>query len=413
MSGRSLSLTIVALLALAAPAGAAPWSAPRAISSPPGQTASALFDPGIAFTASGRSVAAWATEAGETGDRIAAATGTAGVNVRAAERVAAGSHGDFATFGSTRVAFAGTTGGDRPAVALVGLSDLAHGRVRTLFRDRRALSALAAGNARGDLAVVTFASRRGGVALDPLAPFLFVKRAGRPFGAAIRLGAFDPRLGDFDVAIDARGDVLVAWARGGHVLARVRGHRGRLGPKKHLGRGRDPQISAAIVGGGRAAVVWQTRTEVVLARAYARNRFTEKQLLDRFPATHGCRIEVVYAGTEAIAAWSAPHGGHLVVRSGSQTVSDPTTDSCLTDLAAGPSGEAALLWAQGPERSTIAAAVRDPGGAQFSPDGSLATSGRPDAFLAFDPTSGRVAAVWVDSAKGEVMSATREPLTSR
>jgi hypothetical protein len=192
-------------------------------------------------------------------------------------------------------------------------------------------------------------------------------------------------------------------------------HGGRLGPVQALGRGHHPPIRAAIEVGRRAAVVWQTRTSVRLARAGTDGRFTAPQVLDRFPATIPCGLDVVYAGSDPIAAWSAPHGGHLVVRSGAQTVSDPNRDSCLTDLAAGPSGEAALIWSQGlqPEPSTLAAAVRDPGGTQFSAPESVTAGPRGDAFLAFGPTTGRIVAVWATFAQGPLMSAVRDPLTSR
>jgi hypothetical protein len=427
MTRRTLSLTFFAALA--------PWAAPHEVASPPSHVAFRPIAAGVEFNAAGRGAVAWVTEstADEIGDRIAAAAAPkgadvfgAGVIAREAERVGASTTGNLALYGSSRIAFAGITSGERPAVGLTTLSALGGGRRLTLLHDRRARSSYAAGNARGDLAVATLASRRGGFSLGDLAPFLAVKRAGRRSGRAVRIGGFGPVSGALDVAMNDSGDVLVAWERRGRVLARVR-HRGRLGPVQRLGRGHDPRISAAIAAGRRATVVWQTATGVRLARAGRGGRFRIRRLVERTDVGRGALacgvrlVEVAYATRrDPVAAWTARAGDHLVVRATSlgtstgQTVSDPAQDGCLDDLATGPDGEAAVLWSQGrvDMPQTLAGAVRDPGGAAFSAPETITATARAGAAFAFDPATGRLVAAWAD-ADGKLMSAAREPLTTR
>jgi len=85
-------------------------------------------------------------------------------------------------------------------------------------------------------------------------------------------------------------------------------------------------------------------------------------------------------------------------------VSDPSVDSVLVDLAAGPSSELAVAWRTGVAGTDpgtgvpgLDVAFRRPGGTAFAPAEAVEQgSAAHDATLRFDPASAVVVAAWND-----------------
>jgi hypothetical protein len=221
--------------------------------------------------------------------------------------------------------------------------------------------------------------------------------------------------------MNADGDVLAVWERAGRVLARIVGHDGKLGKLQPLGPGHDPRLDAALATHRRAVVAWATRTGVRQALAGLGGHFKATRLIERFPrlpSLPACGVRAVAVDfttpLRTVATWTARVGDRLAVHAAAgggsvQTISDPAHDSCLANLAVGPTGEAAILVAQ--DDGALVDALRDPAATQFGPLEPLTAGAGPGAAFAFDPATQRLVAVWVDD-QGTLQSATRAVVTS-
>jgi hypothetical protein len=431
MGGKAV-LTVAATLALAPPASAA-WTAPTEIPTPRTEFVQRPYSPGIAFTDAGLAGVSALTESrveDAATDIVVAATPfgsdafAPGIRARGAERLSSALNGNFALFGQAGIAFAGVTGDERPGVALRSFDRLRGRRIEVFLPHRRASASRAAGNARGDVAVATIATRRGQTQGHPMAPYLVIKRPGRRLGTPIRLDRFGRASVYFDVAVNARGDVLVAWQRGRYLWARMLPRGGKLGPRQRLWRARRPYVRAVLTTGRRALVAWASfdrrQIKVRYAQAGPGGRFALAVTVgdsDYGPDRIQClrTVDVGFApGFVPIVAWTDRDVDRLVVITSIggavQTHASPGLNACLGDLAFDIDGAATVAWWEGDADDlyfSLRAASAAPGGS-FGPSEPIAANARAAVFAAADPRTRRVTAVWADG-NGTLMSATRDP----
>jgi hypothetical protein len=291
--------------------------------------------------------------------------------------------------------------GRRRLVAADGQPDGGFGPLSTLatFTAR----SWSAANSSGD-AIVAWTSER--------TPFLTVRER-------VDRGRFGPRrdvaiarLGT--VAIDERGDVLVAWPEGRRIAARVRRAGGSWSRRVRFGRlpaDRDRRLSALIAPDGRMIITWgrdRGHCGVAVRDKHGRWR-TQRLELRCGPAAVGARGAPVVpfadsSGTTYV-AWT-----HGTRRANSVTLARVGTrgtlrrgvvsrqrGAMLDDVAAGPGGAIAITWAavlssgDAPLQTATYAGVRRSGGSfevqRLSPPGVLVARG---SRVAFQPLTGQV-----------------------
>ena len=245
-------------VAMFSPAARAAWSEPVTVAT----GANSLLAPGVAWTTTGYGVLGWLTGAKDDVALATAAPSTdrfvsSGV-YRPARRVYAGDNGNFAAFGTSGLVFGGVTASNRMAVVL-GRVGKSRGRRVTVGPTLQSGPTRLSANAAGDMAVLGLTQARAGD-VRTLVPMLVVRRHGR-FGHPIRLaGGSRHYSGAFDVAINQRGDVLVAWQRDGTVSARIRTAGGLLGRAVRLGHTGTAQISVWLATDRSATVAWRRPT---------------------------------------------------------------------------------------------------------------------------------------------------------
>lgn len=441
---------LAAALALgAAPArAAAPWSPPAAV---PGMPASA---PTVAFTAGGTGLLAADAGGGSNPDDIgphtlaALADGNDAFPGPAFQLTATnfGLAGRLALYGLQRIVGLGTHLSRGPARAGIVFGDVGEKLGDVRFRgptDRRGAGEALAANARGDVAA-TF-----GVCADAACRhqrlYLIVRRAGAAPRRSRRLDDVAVRRISA-VAINARGDILVAWQANGGVFARMRTAGGALSRTERLGNPGEPvrAISAVITARRAAAVAWEAQdvsegnpdsaatVDAAFKAGGGRHRFHSPQRLATVPAlgtghyVGGRAVKAVLARDGRItAAWTAFENGRFTVRAadlggfrftGARTLSDPAADATFADLDAGPNGELAVQWRTGvagndPGTGTpgLDAALRAPGAPAFGAAEVIEQGvAPPDATLRFDPSTGRAVAAW--NALTALATATRPAL---
>jgi hypothetical protein len=430
---------VVALAAAltAAPATAAPpWSAPAAPQGMPPST------PALAINGAGLGVLATDTGGGSSPDAVgphtvAALTDDNGAfpgplvsltatNFALADR--------FALYALSRITGMGTH--FSRANSRAGLVFGAVGDKLTTVRsvgptDRSGVGEAIAANNNGDVAASFGVCSN--TACVHQSVYLVVRRAGDSPLPSIRVDNVAVRQISA-VAINPRGDMLIAWAANGGVFARIRTAGGTLYDTERLGNPGEPvrQISAVLTADRAAAVAWEAQdvgegtpgsaatVDATFKEAGASHHFHSSQRLATVPALStghyvGSRgVKLVLSPDERIsAAWTGYANGRFVVRTaevsgfrfvGAQTLSDPATDSVFHDIAAGPSSEFAVAWETGVAgvdagvgTPGLAAALRDPNAAAFDPAESIVT-GTPalDAVVRFDPSTGRAVAAWND-----------------
>src|SRR3954469_15860577 len=430
-----LALATAALATGARTAGAAPpWSAPAAV------PRLAPGTPALAFNEAGVGVLAVDNGGGTSGYDVGPHTVAAladgndafpgpafpmtATDFALADR--------FAVYGLQRVVGTGTHFSRRRDRAGLVFGDAGEKLTDVRFRgptDRAGVGEALAGNARGDVAATFGVCANAACVHRRL--YLIVRRAGASPLPAIRLD--NVAVGQISaVAINARGDAVVAWQANGGVFARMRTAGGTLYRTERLGNPGEPvrAISTVITVRRAAAVAWEAQDVVegdpsspaTVAATFkapgARHRFHSAQRLATVPTlTTGHYVsgrggEAVFGrGGRITAAWTAFENGRFVVRAaglsgfrfaGAQTLSDPAVDSILQDVEAGPNSEAAVLWEtgvaghdQGVGPGTVAAALRPPGAAAFGPPETIAVAGAPEgATLRFDPPRGGAAVAW-------------------
>jgi hypothetical protein len=449
-----LAALIWSLAAAAAPAVAAPWSAPSQIAGPP---AGELIEPGVRFTGSGEGLAGWVTET--DGAHLALAGFPAGGSVFGAAHTPNtpglandAARGNFALYGQSRMVLSGLGGedGNRVVVAF-GRIEGPLGRLRVIGPRPQALSTRLAADSAGDVAVAAETVEfHHGKERDRI--YLMVRRAGHRFGRAVAVSP-PGRMSGVALGIDPRGDILVAWERNGRVEARWRRRTGiaggRLGRVLYLGSSAPaPALAVALGTERRAIVLWETQkvdfrstephrvtppAKVEVATAHSGGTFQRRRVLDEFsdpvPIDNCDSLRVAFAraaytsGGEAIVAWTGRKDGHFVVRTASlegtrfgptQTVTQPGGDSCLSALDTSPHGDAAIASTSCPSLSligsgsiclvlsphgvmsglpAISAATR-PADTHLFSGPQLIASAAASPRVAFDANTGRAVVIW-------------------
>jgi hypothetical protein len=230
------------------------------------------------------------------------------------------------------------------------------------------------------------------------------------------------------LAMDFRSEVLAVWVQGGTIYARVVPNKGAARPIQRLASvGSHVQISAVLSDDERAIVAWSEQrgeqTAVYLDRSAPGVHFGAPELLERFRDPDGrsapaASPSLVRLSSESVMlAWAGAATGHWVVRGAPVDLSGigdvntiaapPGTDALLAHLAAGPVGDALVLWteplptAAGPpdlaRQAIFAARGFGPylAHTSFSPPEQLAPPAPvSDPTVAFDPNSDRAVAVW-------------------
>jgi hypothetical protein len=434
---RAAAVAIAVLALAAARAGAAPpWSPPAA---PPGAPAT---NPALAFNAAGLGVLA-----GDTGG--GAASGAVGPHTEAAltddngafpgpfapmtpTNFALGNR--FALYALTRIVGIGTH--FSRANTRAGLVFGAAGDKLTEIRfvgppDRSGRAQAIAANTNGDVAASFGVCANRACVHQSL--YLVVRRGSRAPLPSIRVD--NVAVGQIStVAINPRGDMLIAWQANGGVFARIRTAGGTLYRTERLGNPGEPvrAISAVLTPDRAAAVAWEAQSvsegtpgsratvDATFKAAGASHHFHSAQRLATVPALatghyvgeRGVKVALSADG-RITAAWTGFANGRFVVRAadlsdfrfvGAQTVSDPATDAVFSDLAAGPGSAFAVLWETGaagndPGVGTLglAAALRAPGAPAFGPAESIEQgTAALGAVVRFDPSTGRLVAAWND-----------------
>ncbi len=441
IAARAAAVALAALLATAfattAPAtAAAPWSVPAAV---PGSPATA---PTVAFNAGGVGVLTGDTGGGASSAAVGPHTvGTLAddadgfpgpITAFTATNFALGSR--LALYGLGRIAGMGTHFSSADDRAGIVFGDAGEKLTNVHFvgpTDRTGAAQALAANNRGDVAATFGVCSNGACAHQSL--FLVVRRSGGSVQPSLRMD--NVAVGNIStVAINDRGDMLVAWQANGGVFARIRTAGGTLYRTERLGNPGEPvrAISAVLTPNRGAAVAWEAQSvdegtpespatvDASTKAAGASHHFRSSQRLGRIPTLATGQyvsepgVKVVRSADGRItAAWTAFARNRFLVQaaglSGSRfrtgvTVSDPAVDSILADLDAGPSSELAVAWRTGvagtdPGTGTpgLSAALRSPGGSAFAAAEPI-EQGTPafDPTLRFDPSSGVVVTAWND-----------------
>jgi hypothetical protein len=206
------------------------------------------------------------------------------------------------------------------------------------------------------------------------------------------------------VALNARGDAIVAWiqhraqGRGNDVRVRLRRASGTLTTVRLAGPTAPvPTIAVTLTRGRRGVVSWFSEAvgegsvggplTVSAAQLDSRGAIGARRMLDAgTPSGHGEADAVQGARLRAILgadgvttfAWTGFAGGHYVVRAERlerdvgrvETISPPTADAQLMDLATDSAGDALAVWASVLRTRTVpgvAAVIRPAGATAFGP----------------------------------------------
>jgi hypothetical protein len=419
-----LLVLLVTAAALAAPAtalAAAPWSAPATIPSALGSSTPIVVTPaGSAVLLAPISRTAAGSPGGPPSELVPlAANGQPGT-----ARPVAIAAGLLTTYAKNHVAIAGSTLVDgtitdrsHSTVALGtagGALGAAHGLSASTGQHVMGL----AGNARGDLAVVTGDASH--------VRTVYVRRAGTTsFRVALRI-AVSSRARGATVTVGPKGDVLVVWEDDHEIFARHLGPTGHAGAAHRIGDGVQSQLQAAIDAGGRLEVAWKTQRVsegesntpaiVRFATAAPGHGFGPQRTVEtvgasgtgRYVGAPGVRL-IAEADGSTLLAWTGFDGSHFVVRATEvvgghrgtpQTLSPAGEDAVLGDAATGADGAAIVAWRSGVQGAdpvagateTVFASLRDPGAAAFGAPEQVSDTGEnvPTApFAALDSLSGR------------------------
>jgi hypothetical protein len=229
------------------------------------------------------------------------------------------------------------------------------------------------------------------------------------------------------LAMDFRSEVLAVWQQGAAIYARLVPNRGAPRSIQRLASvGSHVQIADVLSDDERGIVAWSEQrgeqTSVYIDRSAPGVRFTTPQLLGRFPDPDGLPAPsaspaLVRLSSESVMlAWAGAAAGRWVVHTApidlngvgdAGTIAASGTDALLAHLAAGPAGDAIVLWtepsptAAGPPDMARQAIFAARG---FDDDGANALFGAPeqvappapvsDATVAIDPDSDRAIVVW-------------------
>jgi hypothetical protein len=382
----------LALSAAIAPttASGASWSAPVNVSSP----ALDVENPFIGYDSSGVGLAAWFKDAatGPSGVRVASQTSLGSFwpekTVPESLRVAA-------VYGIDQVLLVGGKevvrrrhSKTRLQLAF-GHTDGSTGRPRPIGTFETFGSSVAV-NDSGQIALAYIQTERGRQRTAKL--FLSRgRRLGRPRVVSRRGG-----VNAVTVAVGSRGDIVVAWERGGRIEARIRRFGSRLGPILQVGRGAKlgTRLRAAVTSTGRVWIAWssqavpsggdpgpfslRTALSAIPTRGVEIRKFGRPRLLDRYDrgAPEEARFDLELRRDGAVVAWSSFDGQNFRARLASMnrtnrlarftTLSQPGYEAAVSDLATS-GGEAIVAWSRLDAVGELGTSVL---AGTFAPDGA-------------------------------------------
>jgi hypothetical protein len=430
-------LTAVALAGPASALAAPPWSAPATIPDALGSSTPIVVTPaGTAVLLAPISRTAAGSSGGPPSELVPiAANGQPGT-----PQTVAAAAGLLTTYAKSHVAIAGSTLVDgtitdrsHSTVALGtagGALGAGHGLSGSTGQHVMGL----AGNARGDLAVVTGDAAH--------VRTVYVRRAGTTsFRVALRISVTSRARGA-TVALGPHGDVLVVWEDNHEIFARHLGPTGHAGAVHRIGDGVQSQLQAAIDDSGRLEVAWKTQRVnegesnaaaiVRFATAAPDHGFGPQRTVEtvgasgtgRFVGAPGVRL-IAEANGRTLLAWTGFDATHFVVRATdvagghrgtAQTLSPAGEDAVLGDAASGTGGAAIVAWRSGVQGAdpvpgaapTVFASLRGPGVTAFGVPEQVSATGEnvPTApFAAFDAASGQSFVAYAPLAGGVEASA--------
>jgi hypothetical protein len=437
-------LAAVGGLVLGAQGTAAAWSTPGTIAAP------SSFAANLSFASDGLGVAYWTTGimVGRTAlaqfspqsDAFGPASGLSlGTNFRTAttsvDPRVLGPTGTVALYGHGRLVASGKpeyAHGPWLGIRVGALGGpLATERVRV---PGQIVTTRVVADQEGDIAVA--APLIGRHRTTPTELVLAIKRPSRSLGRAVVIAPPGASVTAYDLAIDARGDVLVTWQRNRSVYARWRRASGSLTATQLLGASRtQPLLTAATSSSGlRGVVLWQSQavdygnpdtassgSTVRAALAASGGHFGSAHTLDgspdRAPVLAGCNATAdtnpplsasIDAHGDGLLAWTGRADGHFAVRystlsasmpASAQTIALPDADLCLggaaTPTDAGSTILAYVPGSQPAPEPVIAATQTTPGGPFAAP--ALLGFDEGPAELSLDPANEALVAIWQQS----------------
>ena len=369
-----LGSVLVAAASAPATASGATWSPPLNVSSP----ATFITSPFIGFARSGDGLALWGwmNGVGPTARSWVRLAKVAPAGTFSPEQPAPRGVASPVIYGNGRVVAVDVVEIFRRGRPPLGRVRVSFGRVDGRFTRPKTIDTIRpfrlpaiAANAHGRLAVAYMQLRGDGRRMVTLA-VRRGKRFGRPRIVSAR--------GDFrsvTVAVGPRGDVIIAWARGRVVEARIQRPGRPLGPIVRVGRigtaRAIPTLRAAIAASGRAWVGWSAQalteggdngpfTLRVAVSSPAGSRFGSPTLLDRYQrrASDEATFDLALDGRQGgLVAWSTFDGRNFRARAGfanprgrflrKATLSRPGYDAAVGDLTtSGRVGEALVAWSR-------------------------------------------------------------------
>jgi hypothetical protein len=454
---RLAAFVVLAALALPAAASAAdPWSLPAPIRA---QTSSAPLPSAPLLSANTSGLALAVADTGgalpDIGPHTAASVFADGafsdpLNLTGANVAMGPGNGRVLPYASTRLIGAGIRYAGSSSRAVVAFGRIAPGRA-SLDAPRglgpgnmHAFRATMAANGRGDASIVFPVCRDAGC--RRVLVYLAVRRRGTSAFRSTRLADGAGPLPQVAVAVNDRGDAMAVWTQGAGVFARIRTAGGTLRARQRAGTavaGQHLAPSAVLSlhrgqligwlaqrvseGDGSAGVAW-------VAQARDGGTFTATRLgavpaedAGHYVSEAGVRVAYGSRG-RALVAWTAFDAGRFLTRLGQlkgaannpaqqltsvTTVSDPATDTVLSDFIADPAGPEYVLMLAGvrgndPSTPGGAVSVRASGAEEVLPPayGANQPLGA-DAVLLSD---GRVLAAWTTPGQGDAFSVRATPV---
>lgn len=297
-------------------------------------------------------------------------------------------------------------------------------------------------NASGDAAAVVSVPVRGTSRPAGYRSQLFTRRRGQSsFRKVMTLGQQTTGSSPAALAVNAPGDVLVAWDDRSSVFARIVTARGTISAQQRLGQGGSAfvyggRMSATMDGSRRAVVAWVAQRVAgesataggpgTVSYAYASpyKRFGSEHVVQRnLPrgadlGIRGPGVSTILLRNKAVVAWSGYSSGRYAVRAldivsgqarNRTDLSAAGTNAQLCGLAAGPRGGVIATWSTSVLQSTpssapplgyLAAARAASATAWGTTETITGAAPTPDALpapnapLGVDPLSGQAVMLW-------------------
>lgn len=301
-----------------------------------------------------------------------------------------------------------------------------------------ALAANSAGDAAAVVSVPVAAKRKGLIA--GYQSRLFVRRRGQPsFRRIADIGGRRVGHNPAALAVNAPGDVLVAWDERYSVRARLVRASGELGAEQRLGPGgsaytQGERLVAAMDGTRRMLVAWMAQPvrlregepgrPGIVAVAYASpyQPFRAAQVVQSDLPTRewGNAVRVALLRNRGVVVWTGWTGGRYAVRtvdvaqgraSAPRDLSPAGVSAQLRGLAVGPRGGTVVAWASGAVRKialpkpplTLQAMARSADVTAWGPVENVAITDTgaqdfmaSDALVTADPVSGQAVLLFSD-----------------